>query len=343
MALKIDMLGYQYDDAVPSFVAFIQGNPLSEDGQKMFVYHRPTKRILSQEALTKRAEAEGYEFPEGEVGEDGEWLWNHAGIGAAPRPDQPSDNAAGGYPGGFNGNDPADMTEVEGITPNPPKAWTAGQYAVLGDGTEVYWDGEAWVEGRAVPVITSPSDGQTVYTGYYPIVGKGARPGAPVDLFSQTHPYANGDPQDTVKARPDGTFVFAGTEEAVDNETWTVVSAGQESAPVSVVTAEAQPVEFTVTSEDLVATVTITSQIIEPANVGFGDGTATVSVAADTPTDHTYEVAETYTVTVTPTGQGWTEATQDVTVTAPVEEPEPEPEPEPETPAEGEDTVGGAQ
>jgi hypothetical protein len=34
-------------------------------------------------------------------------------------------------------------------TASPLTAWTTGQYAVLGDDTEVHWDGDSWVEGRA--------------------------------------------------------------------------------------------------------------------------------------------------------------------------------------------------
>lgn len=35
------------------------------------------------------------------------------------------------------------------ITASPATAWTTGQYAVLGDGTKIYWNGTAWVKGTA--------------------------------------------------------------------------------------------------------------------------------------------------------------------------------------------------
>lgn len=346
MAMKTDMLGYQYDDSVPSFVAFSIGNPKEASGQKMFVYHRPTRRILDQETLNAQAAAEGYTFPEGEVGEDDAWLWQHAGLASAPKPDVPSDNAYAGYPGGFNGNTPADMAEVAGIIPVPATAWNAPQYAVLADGTEVSWNGTEWVEGKATPVIVSPADGSTVYSAYYPIMGSGARPGSPVELRSLLNPLPDGLPQDVVKARPDGTFVFAGTQAAADNEQWTVTSAGQTSAPITVVTAEPQEIAFTATVTDLTVTVTVTSAVQGDSMVDFGDDSTPTEVAANTPLPYTYAVAETYTITVTPpegaAGLPWLPASKDVTATEPVEEPQTptDPEPEPEPPA-GEDTVSG--
>jgi hypothetical protein len=209
------------------------------------------------------------------------------------------------------------------------------------------------VEGRAVPVITGPVDGSTVYSAYYPIFGNSARPGAPVELRSLENPWPDDMPQDTVKARSDGTFIFAGTTPAAANEQWVVTSAGQVSAPVSVVTAEPQPIVFTATPADLVVTLTITSAIEGEASVDFGDDTGPVAIAANTATLHAYGVADTYTITVSPpegaAGLPWTAATTDVTVTEPAEElesqpepePEPEPTPQPELPAEGSDTVEG--
>jgi hypothetical protein len=34
-------------------------------------------------------------------------------------------------------------------TPSPATAWTAGQYVVLGDGSQTYWNGTAWIGGSA--------------------------------------------------------------------------------------------------------------------------------------------------------------------------------------------------
>jgi len=38
-------------------------------------------------------------------------------------------------------------------------AWTVGQYVVLGDASEAYWDGAAFVAGRS-PVVEDPDGGE---------------------------------------------------------------------------------------------------------------------------------------------------------------------------------------
>jgi hypothetical protein len=43
------------------------------------------------------------------------------------------------------------------VVGNPSTVWTEGQYVVLGDGTEAYWNGTAWAEGDA-PVIVAGTD-----------------------------------------------------------------------------------------------------------------------------------------------------------------------------------------
>jgi hypothetical protein len=65
----------------------------------------------------------------------------------------PATGATAGSPATLtpaNSYPPADLTDAQtGFTATPTTAWTTGQYAVLEDGTEVHWDGTAWVEGRA--------------------------------------------------------------------------------------------------------------------------------------------------------------------------------------------------
>lgn len=41
------------------------------------------------------------------------------------------------------------QTAAPPITADPTTAWTTGQYAVLGDGSEAHWDGDSWEAGRA--------------------------------------------------------------------------------------------------------------------------------------------------------------------------------------------------
>ena len=56
-----------------------------------------------------------------------------------------------GAPGSFApaGAKPANLNALQqGGAYGQSTAWTTGQYVVLGDGTEAYWSGTAWVGGR---------------------------------------------------------------------------------------------------------------------------------------------------------------------------------------------------
>jgi len=60
--------------------------------------------------------------------------------------------ATAGAPGSFtpSGATPsADLAGLSACTASPTTAWTEGQYVVLGDASEAYWDGTTWVAGRA--------------------------------------------------------------------------------------------------------------------------------------------------------------------------------------------------
>lgn len=61
----------------------------------------------------------------------------------------PSTEATAGTPGSFDGDTPADLAAMAGITANPATAWTTGQYVVLGDASNAYWNGTDWVAGIA--------------------------------------------------------------------------------------------------------------------------------------------------------------------------------------------------
>jgi hypothetical protein len=67
----------------------------------------------------------------------------------------------GGTPGAYvptNGNTPADLDALIALGPlGNTTAWTAGQYIVLGDNSDAYWDGTEWKVGRAPtpPVVAT--------------------------------------------------------------------------------------------------------------------------------------------------------------------------------------------
>jgi hypothetical protein len=46
-------------------------------------------------------------------------------------------------------------------------SWTAGQYAVLGDGSEVYWDGNSWEAGRKAASVITATTATAGTPGFY--------------------------------------------------------------------------------------------------------------------------------------------------------------------------------
>ncbi|WP_028192290.1 hypothetical protein [Salinispora pacifica] len=44
---------------------------------------------------------------------------------------------------------PTDLATIAAVIANPLSAWTTGQYVVLGDSSNAYWDGDSWEAGEA--------------------------------------------------------------------------------------------------------------------------------------------------------------------------------------------------
>lgn len=86
--------------------------------------------------------------------------------------------APGAYP--LNAYPPANLVAARTgpFVASPATAWTVGQYIVLGDGTEAYWDGTSWEPGRA------PTTAPTAFTAGTPgaITPVGATP--PQSIFA---------------------------------------------------------------------------------------------------------------------------------------------------------------
>ncbi|MFF8845500.1 hypothetical protein ACF08N_22700 [Streptomyces sp. NPDC015127] len=60
--------------------------------------------------------------------------------------------ATAGTPGSFTpsgATPPYALSDLSGVTASPTTAWTTGQHVVLGNGTNAYWNGTAWVAGIA--------------------------------------------------------------------------------------------------------------------------------------------------------------------------------------------------
>lgn len=140
MAQMIDFFGYSYDNTIPSFIAV--------DSKLML--HRPSKRLLTNVSVLAAMEDKSYTPEEGEMGEADDWLKANYGIEATHDSLVPSTSATAGEPGSFDERTPADLATLQGLGAlGNTDAWTEGQYVVLGDDSEAYWDGAAWAEGRA--------------------------------------------------------------------------------------------------------------------------------------------------------------------------------------------------
>jgi len=60
--------------------------------------------------------------------------------------------ATAGIPGMFTpagATPPANLTAMNGIIASPVTAWTTGQHVEMGNGSDCYWNGTAWVAGIA--------------------------------------------------------------------------------------------------------------------------------------------------------------------------------------------------
>lgn len=58
--------------------------------------------------------------------------------------------AAAGIPGSFTpagATPPSNLAAMTGITASPATAWTTGQHVEMGNGSDCYWNGTAWVAG----------------------------------------------------------------------------------------------------------------------------------------------------------------------------------------------------
>lgn len=84
-------------------------------------------------------------------------------------------------------------------------------------------------------VISVPQDGAALDDAVYDIAGRGAEPGAEVQLWdvAKRDP-ATGEPNATTTAGAEGLFTFTGEHPAYGAATWAVTSGGRQSPSVSV-------------------------------------------------------------------------------------------------------------
>ncbi|MCL1900581.1 MAG: hypothetical protein FWG11_08755 [Promicromonosporaceae bacterium] len=106
------------------------------------------------------------------------------------------------------------------IAASPTSAWPSGSWIVLGDGTEVYWDGTTWAEGVAPEVETvgqEPSYATSVTEGA-PGIWDGT---APPDFATLTLPNPQVEPE-TDEAWTSGEYAVLGNGAYVywDGDAW---------------------------------------------------------------------------------------------------------------------------
>lgn len=81
------------------------------------------------------------------------YRWKHAVEPAYYLDAAKATGATAGTPGTFtpagNTGKVNNLAQLSGVTASPATAWTTAQRVLLNDGTEAYWNGTAWVAGRA--------------------------------------------------------------------------------------------------------------------------------------------------------------------------------------------------
>ena len=169
MTIQQDIFGYDYDDAVPAF---------GDSG--VFWFHRPTERLLTKVSAAAYMAASGKTMGPKEAGPfSTAYLATHWGTGAAtttggPPAPRATTGATAGTPGAFTGGTPASLTALQALGAlGNTAAWTAGQYVALGDGSNAYWSGTAWVAGKVPAAPAAPTPGTA--SGW---TGGGTAPGS---------------------------------------------------------------------------------------------------------------------------------------------------------------------
>lgn len=124
------------------------------DGDHVFAFHAPKAEIYRADDVSLSDTESLAGLPLGVkpmVYGSNTWTYQITPLG---RIDGTATSADAGTPGVFKpagSTAPWDLAELQAeVTANPTTAWTAGQYVVLGDGSEAHWNGTAWATGRKV-------------------------------------------------------------------------------------------------------------------------------------------------------------------------------------------------
>jgi hypothetical protein len=134
-------------DPVPTTCAFLA---VFVDGENVFGIYAPKAEIYRNDDLSIGDTESLAGLPLGvKPMAYGSNKWTYA---ITPLGTVSATGATAGTPGTFTPAGslaPYDLADLDQVIANPTTAWTTGQYVVLGNGTEAYWDGADWVTGRA--------------------------------------------------------------------------------------------------------------------------------------------------------------------------------------------------
>lgn len=134
-------------------------------------------------------------------------------------------DAVAGRPGVWvGGRIPPNFAALSTVTATPATRWLPGMWVVLGDGSNVWWDGTSWRTGLSPPIITVPVTGATVSS---PFTVSGV---APLGWFLTI--YWNGDAVGNVSA-DNTTGAFSG-QVTVDPGTGILTITDNDDEPVQI-------------------------------------------------------------------------------------------------------------
>ncbi|APC43257.1 hypothetical protein Joe_17 [Streptomyces phage Joe] len=135
-------------DPEPTVAAFLA---IFVDGDNHFAFYAPKAEIYRADDLSLADTESLAGLPLGVkpmANGTNTWTYSVTPLGG----NVPASGATAGTPGSFSPSGsvtPANLADLSDVLASPTTAWTTGQYVVLGDSTEAYWDGSAWATGRA--------------------------------------------------------------------------------------------------------------------------------------------------------------------------------------------------
>jgi hypothetical protein len=178
-----DVLGFKYPAlmkdptpngiSVEAFTRYVVDGYQSPDQPYMWwvfprMYLRKGNRTIDVNAMANVYDGFAGENPAWDGGPMGDWEQDSdsvvqavftdtiptakLGMQQVPGGSQAATGASAGTPGSFTPSGstaPANLAGMSGITASPTSAWTTGQYVVLGDSSDAYWNGTAWTTGQA--------------------------------------------------------------------------------------------------------------------------------------------------------------------------------------------------